>query len=95
MNTTLFRIATLIPLALVLAACQPTAKPGLQPAPGSTGNPPAIPHYVAADDAGEQCLDCHREGDGGAPRTPHPQLVDCRQCHIDLQQGVRPFAPSY
>ncbi len=78
-----------------LVACRsaaPTAIPvdvGL--APGSTGNPPQIPHEVAATDSGEDCLVCHRDGEAGAPQTPHPWLVDCQQCHIVLEEGVNPF----
>ena len=83
----------------VLAACQSTA-PSVAPAtaavdvgvaPGSTGDPPQIPHEVAATDSGEDCLMCHREGEAGAPVTPHPWLVDCQQCHIALEPGVAPF----
>jgi cytochrome c-type protein NapB len=51
------------------------------------GAPPVIPHAVVA--LGRQnCLDCHLEGmdlgeDGLAPRTPHPERVNCRQCHVE------------
>lgn len=51
------------------------------------GAPPVIPHPVTA--LGRQdCLNCHRDGtdlgQGGiAPRTPHPDRVDCRQCHVE------------
>ena len=53
------------------------------------GAPPSVPHPI--DDAkslgGKACLVCH--GDGGyvpkwqsyTPVTPHPQLLNCRQCH--------------
>jgi len=87
-------------LLLILAACQPAPKvvksdSGLVPPPGSTGNPPLIPHDVAADDGGATCLGCHRTGEGGAPVTPHPQLVDCRQCHIPQENVVAPFKTSY
>lgn len=91
----ILRTITAASLGLVFAACQVPAPQGLQPAPGSTGNPPAIPHYVAPEDGGQECLACHRDGEGGAPRTPHPQLVDCRQCHIAPEEGVAPFATSY
>ncbi|WP_146032921.1 hypothetical protein [Geothermobacter hydrogeniphilus] len=62
---------------------------------GSTGNPPLIPHDVAADEGGDTCLGCHRDGDNGAPKTEHPQYVDCRQCHIPGTGDVKPFSTSY
>lgn len=91
----------LIPLLLLLPlfACQPSAPSAahasLTPAPGSTGNPPLIPHEIAANESGRDCLGCHRDGAGGAPVTPHPQLVDCQQCHIAQQPNVKPFRPGY
>lgn len=91
----IFRFITAALLGLAFAGCQVPAPPGLQPAPGSTGNPPAIPHPVAEADGGQECLGCHLDGEGGAPQTPHPQLVDCRQCHIAPEAGVAPFATSY
>ena len=57
------------------------------------GAPPFIPHPVAdqQDMGGDLCLTCHADG-GYAPRfeaytpvTPHPDLVNCRQCHVTLQ----------
>ena len=54
------------------------------------GAPPSIPHEVESDrDMGESsCLKCH--GNGGftekfqayAPVTPHPEMINCRQCHV-------------
>ena len=84
-------------LLLALAACQAPAPPGatLIPASGSTGDPPIIPHQVADADNGEECLACHRQGEGGAPKTPHPWLVDCRQCHIPQQGEPGVFKPAY
>lgn len=93
--STMLRIAAALFLALAAAACQPPAPAGLQPAPGSTASPPIIPHAVAPEDGGQECLACHLDGEDGAPRTPHPHLVDCRQCHIAPQAGVAPFVPSY
>jgi cytochrome c-type protein NapB len=54
------------------------------------GAPPVIPHPLADPEAvgGAVCLSCHREG-GWAPAfgaytpvTPHPDLVNCVQCHV-------------
>jgi len=89
-------LITLLVLGLGLAACQVAApRAALRPAPGSTAAPPPIPHAVAAADGGAICLGCHGEGLEGAPKTPHPQLVDCRQCHIPRGAEVPPFAPVY
>ena len=53
------------------------------------GGPPFIPHEIADDRSlgGKYCLTCH--GKGGyvpkftsyAPVTPHPDFLNCRQCH--------------
>jgi len=45
-----------------------------------TGFPPPIPHKL---DRGDDCLVCHRQGEvGEAPKTPHPENIPCRQCHV-------------
>ena len=54
------------------------------------GAPPSIPHPVLNDKTvGENaCLKCHQNGgfvskfNAYAPVTPHPELVNCRQCHV-------------
>ena len=57
------------------------------------GGPPYIPHPVESDRdfGGRRCLQCHEDG-GYAPRfdaytpvTPHPDLHNCRQCHVPLK----------
>jgi len=89
-----------------LLACQPAAptapaKPAdpaaIGLAPGSTGNPPLIPHEVDAADSGEVCIGCHKTGEEGAPIYPewHATLVDCRQCHVPAVAGDATFKPSY
>jgi cytochrome c-type protein NapB len=65
------------------------------------GSPPFIPHEVieAKFDGNTSCLDCH--GKGGyvprfqayAPVTPHPEQVNCRQCHVP-QETERFFRPN-
>jgi len=54
------------------------------------GAPPKIPHSVNTDmsETGNSCLPCH-EGGGFAekfkafaPMTPHPEMINCRQCHV-------------
>ena len=54
------------------------------------GAPPSIPHEVKKDrNMGENsCLKCHENGGYAeklkayAPVTPHPEMVNCRQCHV-------------
>ncbi len=54
------------------------------------GAPPVIPHPLFEDRSfgGKSCLACHRDGGyvppfkAYAPVTPHPDLVNCRQCHV-------------
>ena len=53
------------------------------------GAPPSIPHAVAERNmGGNSCLKCHENGgyvdkyNAYAPVTPHPEKVNCRQCHV-------------
>ena len=54
------------------------------------GAPPTIPHPVADERSMGQntCLKCHNNGgyvakwDAYAPVVPHPDMVNCRQCHV-------------
>jgi len=53
------------------------------------GAPPHIPHPVSNEMTmgGKDCLKCHENGgyvntyDAFAPVVPHPEKVNCRQCH--------------
>jgi cytochrome c-type protein NapB len=54
------------------------------------GAPPHIPHEVSAENALEQtCNTCHERGgyvpkwQAYAPVTPHPQYLNCTQCHVE------------
>lgn len=74
------------------------------------GAPPSIPHPVVNDlnVGGKSCLKCHENGGYVAkfkaytPVVPHPELVNCRQCHVEqnangLFKGVNPenvFTPK-
>lgn len=53
--------------------------------------PPLIPHEVVNN----ECLDCHAQGmvvDGFTAKvTPHPELVNCQQCHIRADEKVKTF----
>ncbi|MCB0462283.1 MAG: nitrate reductase cytochrome c-type subunit [Flavobacteriaceae bacterium] len=54
------------------------------------GAPPSIPHPVTKERSmgGNTCLQCHQNGgftekfNAYAPVTPHPEMVNCRQCHV-------------
>lgn len=65
------------------------------------GAPPTIPHPI--DDertfGGKTCLQCHENGGfvskfkAYTPVTPHPELVNCRQCHVP-EYTSKPFKPT-
>ncbi|WP_223550387.1 nitrate reductase cytochrome c-type subunit [Aestuariivivens sp. NBU2969] len=54
------------------------------------GAPPTIPHPVKIELSmgGNTCLQCHHNGgftekfNAYAPVTPHPEMENCRQCHV-------------
>jgi cytochrome c-type protein NapB len=54
------------------------------------GAPPSIPHPVTQERSlgGNTCIQCHQNGgfvekyNAYAPVTPHPEMVNCRQCHV-------------
>ncbi|MFT5195577.1 MAG: cytochrome c-type protein NapB [Cellvibrionaceae bacterium] len=55
------------------------------------GAPPIIPHAVVdASFGGNDCLMCHSNGDyvpqqeAFAPIVPHPELLNCTQCHVPI-----------
>ena len=61
------------------------------------GAPPSIPHKVISErNMGDNsCLKCHENGGfvekfkAYAPVSPHPELVNCRQCHVPQKtQGL-------
>lgn len=49
------------------------------------GGPPPIPHGL---EMRSNCLSCH-SGPGAVAeiRTPHPDRVNCRQCHVPLKES--------
>jgi len=57
------------------------------------GAPPSIPHPVKYKRTmgGNVCLQCHQNGgfvekfNAYAPVTPHPDMVNCKQCHVEQQ----------
>jgi len=60
------------------------------------GAPPVIPHRISDDATGKDCLVCHKEGLNDAPQTPHPDRVNCTQCHVrsDLRDPKPPAKKS-
>ena len=54
------------------------------------GAPPIIPHKLLGEQGigGKACLQCHENGgfvgqfNAFAPVTPHPELINCKQCHV-------------
>ncbi|MCU0346514.1 MAG: hypothetical protein MUC59_06210 [Saprospiraceae bacterium] len=54
------------------------------------GAPPLIPHPLVSEQGigGRTCLQCHENGgyteqfSAFAPVTPHPEWLNCRQCHV-------------
>lgn len=43
------------------------------------GAPPTVPHDLTTR---HNCLGCHGDRGGTPIRTPHPDRVNCRQCHV-------------
>lgn len=54
------------------------------------GAPPSIPHEVESERSmgANSCLKCHENGgfvekfNAYTPVTPHPEMLNCRQCHV-------------
>ncbi len=54
------------------------------------GAPPIIPHPILNNKniGAKNCLQCHQNGgyvsrfDAYAPITPHPEMTNCKQCHL-------------
>ena len=66
------------------------------------GAPPRVPHEMITSGmsiGGKDCLQCHQNGgyvkrfNAYAPVTPHPQLVNCNQCHVPVNTN-KLFAES-
>ena len=57
------------------------------------GAPPSIPHSVSDERTmgANRCLKCHENGGfvekfkAYTPVTPHPEMINCRQCHVPQQ----------
>ena len=65
------------------------------------GAPPVIPHALPEDNTmgAGSCLSCHQNAvyvplfRAYAPATPHPEWLNCRQCHVNQKQP-EPFRAS-
>lgn len=58
------------------------------------GAPPIVPHEVDPQSfGGNDCLQCHSTGDyvpeyeAYAPIVPHPELINCNQCHVPINSA--------
>jgi len=57
------------------------------------GAPPTIPHLSeeSLSIGGKECLQCHQNGGfvdvykAYAPIAPHPEYINCKQCHVPLK----------
>lgn len=66
------------------------------------GAPPTIPHEIKEDNliGGNNCLKCHENGgfvqnlNAYTPVTPHPKMVNCRQCHV-LEKTSKDFKSNF
>jgi len=74
------------------------------------GAPPTIPHPTeeAHSMGGNDCLQCHQNGGyvdkfkAYTPITPHPEFINCKQCHVPVKSTVafklnnwkKPMAPD-
>ncbi|WP_299187874.1 multiheme c-type cytochrome [uncultured Aquimarina sp.] len=61
------------------------------------GAPPSIPHPLVKGErgmGGKTCLQCHQNGgfaeqfQAYAPVTPHPEMINCRQCHVAQKEST-------
>jgi cytochrome c-type protein NapB len=60
------------------------------------GAPPFIPHAVKSERSmgANTCLQCHENGgfveqfDAYAPVAPHPDKINCRQCHVEQKENT-------
>lgn len=60
------------------------------------GAPPSIPHALLSEKGigGKTCLQCHQNGGyvdqfkAFASITPHPQLLNCKQCHLPKKTSL-------
>ena len=52
------------------------------------GAPPTVPHALHTRG---HCLGCHGELGGSPIRTPHPDRVNCRQCHVEMRPETAPW----
>ncbi len=61
------------------------------------GAPPMIPHPLVSEKGigGNTCLQCHENGgfvpkfNAYAPITPHPEMLNCKQCHVSAKTTSR------
>jgi hypothetical protein len=73
------------PASETTAATAPLRLAALREGRAYEGAPPVISHPIGL---GTECLECHLDGSEGfddpemPPPTPHPELANCRMCHV-------------
>lgn len=55
------------------------------------GAPPTVPHPRGGR---ENCIGCHGASGGSPIRTPHPDRVNCLQCHVTQDAAAELFADT-
>jgi len=89
------RVYLLVCAAVFLGgwAAQGSQEPGGEPQPRPRrayfGAPPTVPHDMGPDM--NECLLCHGDPEMGAPLTPHPTQLRCRQCHLPAAEDAPLF----
>lgn len=86
------RVVLLLSSAALLfgvAAAQAPTERELRPRRLYFGAPPAAPHDLGPEMS--ECLVCHGDAETGAPLTPHPTRLSCRQCHVAATEQVPAF----
>ncbi|VAX36281.1 hypothetical protein MNBD_UNCLBAC01-865 [hydrothermal vent metagenome] len=60
--------------------------------------PPVIPHEVTDQTGQKECLQCHKKvfevGGRTTVKTPHPQLFNCQQCHVQGKLKEKGFTAT-
>jgi len=74
--------------ALFLLSCEQKQEKYLHINEAYIGAPKTIKHDM---DGYEDCLSCHTDnGDEDATQTPHPERINCIQCHVPANMDVYP-----
>lgn len=89
MRPRLLYLLVAVSLFGALAVAQSPKEPKPRPRRLYFGAPPSVPHDMGQDM--NDCLLCHGDADSGAPLTPHPTRLRCRQCHVPAEEEKPAF----